>query len=145
MAQLIKYLIISIVFVSCSSETDQNNQADFQTWLNDNRIPPNERLIDFDYDSFNEPDVEYNKIEKTVSGDTLIVSFYSTQPVGCLLIGDIVILENLVILKLGQACNPYEDVIITEEADLLFTYRIKNGAGLIGVPFKIEGLAKLIK
>ena len=145
MEQIIKHLILSIALVSCSNPPSRNSHDDFQTWLNDNRLPPNERLIDFYYQSGNGPNHERHKIEKTIRGDTLIASFYSTQPVGCLLIGDIEILENLVVLKFGQACNPYGEGIATEEADLLFTYKVKNGVGLQGVPFKIEELAHLLK
>jgi len=145
MARLIKYLIISIIVVGCSSETHQANSENFQTWLSKNRIQPNERLIDFDYDSTNDPDIQYEIIEKTISGDTLIVSFYSTQPVGCLLIGDIEILENRVKVKFGPACDPNADGIVTEEADLIFYYKIKNGVDLEDVPFIIEGLTDLIK
>lgn len=145
MARLIKYLIISIFAVGCSSESHQGNSENFQVWLSKNRIQPNKRLIDFTYDSTNDPDIEYDVIEKTISGDTLIVSFCSTQPVGCLLIGDIEILENIIKLKFGQACDPYAEGIVTEEADLIFTYKIKNGADFDVMPIQIEGLTDLIK
>jgi hypothetical protein len=118
---------------------------DFHTWLNDHRIPPNERLIDFEYQAADITDLAYHKIETTTSGDTLILSFYAAQPVGCVIIGDVAILENLVILKFGQACNPLEDAAVTEVADLLFTYKIQHGASLIGLPIKIEESANLLK
>ena len=145
MKQLIKYLIVLVFFVRCGYEADQNNQEKFESWLNDHRIPANERLSKFDYHAPNELPVEYGKIEKTIIGDTLTVSFYTKQPVGCLLIGDIEILENLIVLKFGQACSPYEDGMVTEEADLLLTYQIKNGDDLKALPIQIEGLTNLLK
>ena len=145
MKRVFRYIIISIIVTGCSSESTQENHDDFQIWLDENRIKPNGRLIDFDYEMISDTDIQLGHIMTTHIGDTLVVSFYSTQPVGCLLIGDIEILKNSVELKFGQACNPHEDGIVTEQADLLFTYKIKYGVDLYGMPFKINGLTKLIK
>ena len=151
MIRIFKYLIVTVIISGCSNGSYQDNQSyqdngeNFQTWLAENRIQPNDRLIEFNYELTNKNDIEFEQIEKIQTGDTLIVSFYSAQPVGCLLIGDIEILQNVVKLKFGQACNPYDDGIVTEVADLLFTYKIKAGADLNGVPIKLEGLTELIK
>lgn len=106
---------------------------------------PNELLVDFSYTSIDNSLTELNNVEYYKSDDTLVVWFYSTQPVGCLIIGDIEIAKDTVELKIDQACNPYNDQIVSEEADLKFTYKIIDDQNLTAKTFKVVEHADLIK
>ncbi|MCB9245679.1 MAG: hypothetical protein H6606_04550 [Flavobacteriales bacterium] len=141
------FLILYLVpILACNSGGGaEESSEDFQNWLHENRIKPNERLYDFDYRSAADMDLPFEEIRKAENGDTLMVSFRSTQPVGCPLIGDIEIGDGKVLLKFGQACDPDVSGILNEEADLIFTYKIKSASDLKDASFVIVGLSELMK
>lgn len=140
------FYLIFLLFIlsSCSSEEAVKTDR-FNEWLNENRTKQNEKLIDFSYTSSNKIFSDLINVEYYKSDDTLVVWFYSTQPVGCLIIGDIEISKEIVELKIDHACNPFSDQIITEKTDLKFIYKIIDDQNLTAKTFKVIEKANLIK
>lgn len=135
------FLLISVLlFTNCKGINDAEEEEglaidfDLNTWIENNTIPKYENLISFELiseydenlDAFNEQKGEIlPKNQVQIEKDSIIAVAYQTIPVGCSIIGNIVIDNDTVELIYDTVCHPKE-ILVSEEVKFKLRYVLKN-------------------